>query len=316
MAPLNAAMALPALADVDVELPVDWLARDLDLELLGDVRLVNWAGAVGAPVRQRRLVDLIDLAGGGWKAVGLGPVVLAGLAAGLPGLATGLALGEGGGLALAGARRLVELAAEALVFSLQVAEASLKGLAAGTRDGLHTSIIGGASAATALPQLRSRDQLELDALFKYHSACSVGLERAKMMGRSLSRDIASMTCRVKVLPTVLTPMIAVGLMDSMAATKSRLGACGCAYGFWKSNRSLRLGSSRPLTSNIEIRACASFSDRPSCTIAVPIRPARPMAAEPAPRKRMRWSLSLPPVTFRAAIRPASVTLPVPWMSSL
>jgi hypothetical protein len=50
---------------------------------------------------------------------------------------------------------------------LQVAEASLKGLAAGTRDGLHTSIIGGASAATALPQLRSSDQLELDALFKY-----------------------------------------------------------------------------------------------------------------------------------------------------
>ena len=99
--------------------------------------------------------------------MGLLAVVLAGLAAGLPGLATGLALGEGGGLALAGARRLVELAAEALVFSLQVAEASLKGLAAGTRDGLHTSIIGGASAATALPQLRSRDQLELDALFKY-----------------------------------------------------------------------------------------------------------------------------------------------------
>ena len=49
-----------------------------------------------------------------------------------------------------------------------------------------------------------------------------------MMGRSLIRDIASTTCRVKALPTVLTPMIAVGLSDSMAATKSRLGACGCA----------------------------------------------------------------------------------------
>ena len=33
---------------------------------------------------------------------------------------------------------------------------------------------------------------------------------------------------------------------------------GARTGFWKSNRSLRLGSSRPLTSNIEIRACASF----------------------------------------------------------
>jgi len=49
-----------------------------------------------------------------------------------------------------------------------------------------------------------------------------------MMGRSLSRDIASTTGRVKVLPTVLTPMIAVGLSDSMAATKSRVAGCGCA----------------------------------------------------------------------------------------
>jgi hypothetical protein len=167
MAPLDPAAALLALADVDVELPVDGLARDLDLELLGDVRLVKWAGAVGAAVRQRRLVELSDLVGGGWKAVGLGAVVLAGLAAGLLGLAGGLALGEGGGLALAGAGRLVELAAEALVLGLQVVEASLKGLAAGTRDGFHTSIIGGTPAATALPQLRSRDQLELDALNKY-----------------------------------------------------------------------------------------------------------------------------------------------------
>ena len=62
------------------------------------------------------------------------------LAAGLLGLVGGLALGEGGGLAFAGAGRLVELTAEALVLGLQVADASLKGLAAGTRDGLHTSL--------------------------------------------------------------------------------------------------------------------------------------------------------------------------------
>ena len=43
-------------------------------------------------------------------------------------------------MALAGAGRRVELAAEALVLGLQVAEASLKGLAAGTRDGLHTAL--------------------------------------------------------------------------------------------------------------------------------------------------------------------------------
>jgi hypothetical protein len=76
-------------------------------------------------------VDLVD--GGGWPPVGLGAVVLAGLAAGLLGLVSGLALGEGGGLALAGAGGLVELAAEALVLGLQVTQAPLKGLAAGTR---------------------------------------------------------------------------------------------------------------------------------------------------------------------------------------
>jgi hypothetical protein len=69
-------------------------------------------------------------------------VVLARLAAGLLVLIGGRSLGEGGSLALAGAGRLVELAPEALVLGLQVAEASLKDLAAGTRDGLHNPIVG------------------------------------------------------------------------------------------------------------------------------------------------------------------------------
>jgi hypothetical protein len=125
MAPLNAATALPAHTDVDVELPVDGLARDLDLKLLGDAGLVEGAAAVWAGVGQACLVDLVDLFGAGRLAVGLGAVILAGLAAGLLGLVGGRTLGEGGGLALAGAGRLVELAAEALVLGLQVVEASL-----------------------------------------------------------------------------------------------------------------------------------------------------------------------------------------------
>ena len=83
------------------------------------------------------------------------------------GLAGWRSLGEGGGLALAGAGGLVELAAEALVLSLQIAEASLKGLAAGTRDGLHTLMIGEPLAAAALPGEPSKVQLELDALNNY-----------------------------------------------------------------------------------------------------------------------------------------------------
>ena len=125
MAPLNPAAALTAPPDVDVELPVDGLARDVDLELLGDVGLVERTAAIGAAVRQGRLMNLVDLVRGWRLPMGLRAVVLAGLASRLLGLVVGLALGEGGGLALAGAGRLVELAAEALVLGLQVAEASL-----------------------------------------------------------------------------------------------------------------------------------------------------------------------------------------------
>src|SRR5262249_34413297 len=142
MAALHPAVAPAAPGDVTVALPVDGLARDLDLDLLGDVGLVQGAAAVGAGVGQGRLVDLVNLFGAGRLAVGLGAVILAGLAAGLLGLVGGLSLGEGSGLTLAGSGRLIDLAAEALVLGLQVAEASLKGLAAGTRGGFHAPIIG------------------------------------------------------------------------------------------------------------------------------------------------------------------------------
>jgi hypothetical protein len=51
MASLNPPVALLALPDVDVELPVDRLTRDLDLELLGHMRFVERAAAIGAAVR-------------------------------------------------------------------------------------------------------------------------------------------------------------------------------------------------------------------------------------------------------------------------
>ena len=85
-------------------------------------------------------MDLIDLVGGGRLAMGLGAVVSAWLAAGSLGLGRGLALGEGGGLTLAGAGRLFELTAEALILGLQVVQASCKGLTAGTWDRLHTPL--------------------------------------------------------------------------------------------------------------------------------------------------------------------------------
>jgi hypothetical protein len=65
VAPLNTTTALTALTDVDVELAVNGLARDIDLELVGDVGLVKWAAAVGADAGQGCLADLVDLVGGG-----------------------------------------------------------------------------------------------------------------------------------------------------------------------------------------------------------------------------------------------------------
>jgi hypothetical protein len=56
-------------------------------------------------------VNLVDLFGGGWLAVGLGAIVLARLTAGFARIDLGLSLGKGSGLALAGAGGLVELTA-------------------------------------------------------------------------------------------------------------------------------------------------------------------------------------------------------------
>jgi len=63
-------------------------------------------------------VGFIDLVGLRWLAVGFGAVIFAGPAPGSLGLAGGRSLGEGGGLALACADGLVELAAEPLVLGL------------------------------------------------------------------------------------------------------------------------------------------------------------------------------------------------------
>jgi hypothetical protein len=75
MTPLNAAVALTASADMNVELAVNGLARDLNLELLGDVSLVERPAAVGTSVWQGRLVGFIDLVGLRWLAVGFGAVI-------------------------------------------------------------------------------------------------------------------------------------------------------------------------------------------------------------------------------------------------
>jgi hypothetical protein len=118
MASLNAALALTTLANVDIELSVNGLARNLHLELLGNVGFVEGSAAVRADGGQRRLVDFVDMFGGRWLAVCLSAIVLARLAAWLTWIELGLTLGEGSGLALAGVGCLVQLTAQALVLGL------------------------------------------------------------------------------------------------------------------------------------------------------------------------------------------------------
>jgi hypothetical protein len=72
---------------------------------------VEGSAAIGADVGQRRLVNLVDLFGAGRLAVGLGAVLLAGLAAGFLGIRFRIAFGKGSGLALAGTEGGVEMTA-------------------------------------------------------------------------------------------------------------------------------------------------------------------------------------------------------------
>jgi hypothetical protein len=67
MAALDAAAAVAATADVDVELPVQGLARDLDLVLLGVVRLVHGAARVGKVFNTNGSKNMADPDYGGHK---------------------------------------------------------------------------------------------------------------------------------------------------------------------------------------------------------------------------------------------------------
>jgi hypothetical protein len=167
MASLNPPVALTAQADMDVELSVDRLARNLHLELLSNVGFVEWAAAIGADIGQRCLVNLVNLFGSRGLAVGFGAVVFPRLAAWLARVGLGLALGEGSGLALAGAGYLVELTAEAFVLGLEVVNPSLKRLAVSTPNRFHTGIIHSIGTCSCTDGRWEIAQFEVEALIKY-----------------------------------------------------------------------------------------------------------------------------------------------------
>ena len=124
---------------MDVELPGDRLAGNLDLILVIDVGFVDGAATVGAALRQRRFEELIDVFGR--LAMGLGAVIVAGFAAGLFGLGLGRPFGEGGGLAFAGAVLLVELLLQLDDAGLQSGDAALELLTPQTDGSSHAFTI-------------------------------------------------------------------------------------------------------------------------------------------------------------------------------
>src|SRR5262249_43447215 len=128
MASLYAAPALTAPANVDVELAVNGLARDLDLELGGGGGFGEWAPAVGAGVWQGRL-SFVDLVGRRLT-VCFGAVIFAGLRPDFLGWAVGWPLAKGAAWRLL-ARVVSSSWRRRRSFSAcMFAEASLKGSAA------------------------------------------------------------------------------------------------------------------------------------------------------------------------------------------
>jgi hypothetical protein len=104
-------------------------------------------------------VDLVEV--GGWLPMSLGAVIRAGLAAGPLRLGLGRPFGEGRGLALAVALRLLQLAGQALNLGFelgdpvpQVSDQSVACAAAGADRGFHTCIIGRGQAWTGGPAAR------------------------------------------------------------------------------------------------------------------------------------------------------------------
>jgi len=88
--------------------------------------------------------------------MGLGARLLSRLAAGLLRVGLGGSLGEGTGLALAGASGFFELLAERIDLRLQMGEAALQRLAAGTDNGLHTVIVANGFAVQQWQWRRTR----------------------------------------------------------------------------------------------------------------------------------------------------------------
>ena len=138
LGPLAARLAV---ADVDAELADQRRAGDLGLELVGRAGLDEAAPAVRAGVGEVGLVALGDLFGRRRRAVAVGAVGVARLAAGRLRVGLGRPLAERGGLPLAGAEGVVELPGQLGDLGFEFGDTLEEFPAAGTRGLVHAAIV-------------------------------------------------------------------------------------------------------------------------------------------------------------------------------
>ena len=138
LGPSAARLAVP---DVDAELADQRRTGDLGLELVGRAGLDEPAPTVRASVGQVRLVALGDLLGWRRRAVAVGAVGIAGLAARRLRVGLGRPLAERGRLPLAGAQGVVEPPGQLGDLGFEFGDALEEIPTAGTRRFVHAAIV-------------------------------------------------------------------------------------------------------------------------------------------------------------------------------
>jgi hypothetical protein len=128
------------MADMDIELAVDGLARDLGLVLVDDGSFDRASAAAGTDLGERCFVDFLELLG--WRPMAVPAVGLTALTAGAFGVEERLASAEGSGLPFASATSFVKQAGQFFHPPFQLSDAPVEGLASRAVGFAHAAIVG------------------------------------------------------------------------------------------------------------------------------------------------------------------------------
>ena len=159
-----------------------------------------------------------------------------------------------------------------------------------------------------------------------HSDLDVGFDMGITMGRAHASAAARTTSSEKTPGTVESPSrhvgancrtaSAIGVPSLTAAHTHGARSAERPRAWFGSPRAPSGAPSAPCDVTTQKRAIAASRLRPASTMPSTIAAHTPRPAEPAPAHTKRCSVSGTPACALAASRPASVTQPVPWMSSL